>query len=343
MRRVYAICLATFTLCSACPLYGQDGPDLTRYMFSSKHMGTEFRIVLYAESAEMAEKTAQAAFQRVEALNQVLSDYSQTSEMMRLCLANDQEPGVPRKVSEDLFRVLTESQKLSRKSDGAFDVTVGPVVRLWRIARRTQQLPSDTDLAEAMANVGYDKLMLDEKKRTVTLTKPGMRLDFGGIGKGFAADEALKLLAEHGIKRALVAASGDIRCGESPPGEKGWEVEIPPITQGEPTRELRLENAAVSTSGDLFQFVEINGVRYSHLLDPKTGIGLTGRRSVTVIAPTGTQADSMTKAVSILPLDKALALVENTPGTACFLAIQESDDSPVKTARSKQFSSFERN
>src|SRR5262249_33783127 len=160
-------------------------------------------------------------------------------------------------------------------------------------------------------------------------TTPGMLLDLGGIAKGYAADESLKLLKEKfGITRALVAAYGDIACGDPPPGEDAWTVEIAPISKNQKQRSVKLANAAVSTSGDLEQFVVINGVRYSHILDPKTGLGLTGRRSVTVIAPKGITADSMTKAVSVLPPEQALKLVEDTPSAAAYIVVLDKDERP---------------
>jgi thiamine biosynthesis lipoprotein len=164
-----------------------------------------------------------------------------------------------------------------------------------------------------------------------------MELDLGGIAKGYAADAAIKLLQQqYGIKSALVAASGDITCGDAPPGAAGWKIAIAPITRGQKARELILANSAVSTSGDLEQFVEIGGVRYSHVLDPRTGLGLTGRRSVTVIAPRGVTADSMTKAVSVLPLEQALALVEATPNASCYIALLDAMGNP-KVSKSARF------
>ena len=190
--------------------------------------------------------------------------------------------------------------------------------------------------------IGYKNVRLDVVNQTVRLLTPGMQLDLGGIAKGYAADEALKVLRDKfGIKRALVAASGDIACGDPPPGADGWTVEIAPIAKSQKPRALTLANAAVSTSGDLEQFVEIKGVRYSHVLDPKTGLGLTGRRSVTVIAPNGITADSMTKAVSVLPPEQALNLVEDTPGAAAYIVILDKDEKPVTTA-SKRFPKFEK-
>jgi thiamine biosynthesis lipoprotein len=304
-------------------------------------MGTTFRVVLYAADKPAAKKAADAAFERVAELDRTMSDYNKDSELMRLCKAFATEAGEPVKVSDDLFFVLQRAEELSKKSDGAFDVTVGPVVQLWRLARRTQELPDPKEFAAARAKVGHQKVKLDAAKKTVQLTTPGMQLDLGGIAKGYAADEALKLLREKfGIKQALVAAAGDIACGDPPPGKDGWVVDIAPIAKGQKPRTLKLANAAVSTSGDLEQFVEIGGVRYSHVLDPRTGLGLTGRRSVTVIARNGITADSMTKAVSVLPPDRGLKLVEETPGAACYIVVLDKDEKPVTTA-SKRFAQFE--
>ncbi len=310
--------------------------DPSRFEFESKHMGTTFRIVLYAADKRTAEAAAKATFARVAELDGIMSDYKKDSELMRLCAAS----GKPVRVSEDLFSVLQSAEQLSKASDGAFDITVGPVVQLWRHARRTQQLPDKDELAAAMAKVGYRNVQLDAKARTVKLLLPGMQLDLGGIAKGFAADAALKLLLDKfGIKCALVAAAGDITCGDPPPDKDAWSVDIAPIAKGQKPRHLKLANAAVSTSGDLEQFVVIGGVRYSHIVNPKTGLGITGRRSVTVIARRGVTADSMTKAVMLMPREKALALVEKTPGAAAYIAIVGENEA-VTTTQTKRFESF---
>jgi thiamine biosynthesis lipoprotein len=321
-----------------CPaVVGASAQRPQRFEFESKHMGTTFRIVLYAADKAAAAKAADAAFARVAELDAVMSDYKKDSELMRLCRAFATAAGDPVAVGPDLFCVLRKAEEMSERSDGAFDVTVGPVVQLWRLARRTQELPDPKEFAAARARVGYKKVQLDAAKKTVRLLTPGMQLDLGGIAKGYAADEALKLLREKfGIERALVAAAGDIACGDPPPGQTGWKVEVAPIAKSQKPRALTLANAAVSTSGDLEQFVEIGGVRYSHVLDPKTGLGLTGQRSVTVVAPRGVTADSMTKAVSVLPPERALKLVEETPGAAGYIVVLDKDGKPQTTA-SKRF------
>ncbi len=338
--RVFAIVTAVCCIGSGPAVRGQSG-ELGRHEFESKHMGTTFRIVLYAPNKATAEAASKAAFARVAELDDIMSDYNPKSELMRLCAANDAAPGKPVPVSRDLFAVLAKGQAVSKASDGAFDVTVGPLVKLWRLSRRTQRLPDAKDLADAKALVGYEKVTLDAKARTVALKLPGMRLDLGGIAKGYAADEALLLLKEKfGISRGLVAAYGDITCGDAPPDADGWVVDIAPISKGHKPRTLKLVNRSVSTSGDLEQFVEIGGVRYSHVLDPKTGLGLTGRRSATVIARKGVEADSLTKVASVLPPDKALALIDATDGAATYIVVKDSDDAPERVTASKRFAEF---
>ncbi|PYV39614.1 MAG: FAD:protein FMN transferase [Acidobacteria bacterium] len=291
---------------------------LTRFEFTQPHMGTLFRIVCYARDTTTAERASNAAFDRIAGLDHIMSDYSPTSELTLLC---QQAGGPPTKVSEDLFCVLSGSQETARLSEGAFDVTVGPLVRLWRRARRTRELPDPARLAQALELVGVDKLRLDEKSRTVQLLRKGMALDLGGIAKGYAADEALKLLDQHGIDKALVAAGGDIAVSGSPPGSDGWNIGIAPLESPEtpPTRYLRLCHAAVSTSGDAEQFVEIGGKRYSHIVDPRTGIGLIGHSSVTVVAPKGIASDSLATAVSVLGPKRGLELVDSMEGTAALI------------------------
>lgn len=178
---------------------------LQRYTFTEVHMGTQFKIVVYAAEQAVADKAVRAAFARIKQLDGVMSDYKQDSELMRLCLKSG---GPPVAVSPELFHVLERAQALARRSGGAFDVTVGPVVREWRLARKAKRLPTKEDLAEALALVGHEKMLLDPKARTVELKKAGMRLDLGGIGKGYAADEAVKVLRDHGLTRVLVAAAG---------------------------------------------------------------------------------------------------------------------------------------
>jgi thiamine biosynthesis lipoprotein len=302
-------------------------PVLKRYAFTEAHMGTRFKILIYAPDEDAAKRGGKAAFARVAELNGIMSDYLETSELMRLCRKAGGEP-VP--VSEDLFTVLSRAQEVSRRSDGAFDVTIGPVVRMWRRARFRKTLPTEEQRAEALALVGFEKMKLDAAKKTVQLVKEGMKLDLGGIAKGYAADQALLVLKKQGLTRALVAAGGDIAVSDAPPGEAGWKVGIAPLDdpESEPKRFVILKHGAVSTSGDAEQYVEIGGVRYSHIADPKTGLGLVGRMSATVVAKDGTTADAMTKVVAILGAKKGFPIVDATEGAAAMF-IRKTDKGEV--------------
>jgi arylsulfatase A-like enzyme len=310
-----------------------------RHEFSSPHMGTVVRIVSYSEKAA-AEAAAKAAFARIAQLEEIFSDYKPTSEVMRLCKVNDVSPNLAHPASRELIEVIERAKSLSERSRGTFDITVGPITQLWRQTRRTQQMPDADELKSALALVDSRNVVVDRDRQTVTLKMPGIRLDFGGIAKGYAADEAMKILRERGLPRSLVAVSGDVLCGDAPPGKAGWEVEVAPIATGMAPRMLTLSNMAVSTSGDLFQYVEINGVRYSHVLDPKSGLGLTGRRSATVVAPKAIDADSLTKAASVLPPDEALKLIDEVPHAATLIAVKETETSDVTISRSSRMAKY---
>jgi FAD:protein FMN transferase len=275
-------------------------------------MGTMFRIVLYAANVEPAKTAFRAAFDEVRRLDEALSDYREDSELNRLCRS---ETGRPVALSPELFEALGLSEEISAKTDGAFDVTLGPLIRLWRAARKAKQLPSEPDREKALASCGWRKLRLDPDARTATLLAPSMQLDLGGVAKGLAADRALEVLKQHGVAAALVAAGGDVRAGDAPPGKSGWKIGAKGL--GSPdagfSRVVTLANRAVSTSGDAEQFVEIGGVRYSHIVDPRTGLGLSERLSATVIASFGARADALATAASVLGAERGLRLIDDDP------------------------------
>jgi thiamine biosynthesis lipoprotein len=277
-------------------------------------MGVPFNITVYASGEAVANTAADAAYRRIKELNTVFSDYDPRSEVSQL--TRDAQPGVPVKVSRDLLTVLQRSEEISKASDGAFDVTVGPVVKLWRRSWRSKENPDENAIDEALSRVGYKNISLDVEASTVTLAKPGVQLDFGAIAKGYACDEALRILKEHGVPIALVEAGGDMACGDRPPGKDGWTIAIEPLTtqnENEHTPQLlTVRNCGVASSGDAYQFIEFDGVRYSHIVDPKTGFGLTHRSSVTVVASDATTADALASAVSVLGPQRGKILIEET-------------------------------
>lgn len=277
-------------------------------------MGTQFRIVFYAAAETDASTIAKAGFERIRALDECMSDYSDTSELTRLCRDSN---GKATPVSEDLFRVLARSQWMAKNTRGAFDATCGPAVRLWRRARRLHQLPGEDHIERALERVGFHHLELDEAAQTATLTHPKMQLDLGGIAKGYACDEALAALKRHGVDCAMIDGGGGLALGAPPPNMTGWTIQLAtPATDGSAAKSIVLNDCGIATSGDAAQYIALDGVRYSHIVDPRTGLGLTNRCQATVIAPTGMDADALATAVCVLGPEEGIALLNHIPGTA---------------------------
>lgn len=308
-----AALLATFAL-PACT----SGPKSTKaastqpaatqpFEYAQLHMGVRTRLAGFALDQEHGEEACRAAFKRVAELDDMMTDWRPQSELMRLC-AKAGGPPIP--VSEELFLVLNHAQEVAQRSNGAFDVTIGPLVQVWREARKSKKLPTPEQLQEARALVGYQKMKLDPANRTVQLLLPGMKLDLGGIAKGYAGDEALRVLREQGVTSALCEMGGDIVLGDAPPNRHGWIIEITNDLPGGISRKVLLKNCAVSTSGDAEQFVVIDGVRYSHIVNPFTGLGLTNSPLVTIVAKNGLTSDPLSTTVSILDPDRGRALAE---------------------------------
>jgi len=273
----------------------------TSFEFSHPQMGTMFRIILYAQDSTQASFAAQQAFRRLDTLNIIMSDYREDSEINRLCRTAGSGEYV--KVSNDLWKIIEVSIEAARLSDNTFDITIGPMTQLWRRMKRQKQLPSDTQIAEARAKVGVDNILMNPRDKSIQLKKQGMRIDFGGIGKGYAEDEMIKTLQTNGISAAMVEAGGNIVISAAPPKEKGWKVIIN-------NKDYYLKNCGVSTSGDMYQFVEIDGKKYSHILDPKTGIGVNDFQQISVIAKNGTISDWLSKALSLMDKNRSKKLAK---------------------------------
>ena len=268
----------------------------TRYEYASIQMGSRCSIILYTDSEPKAAAAAEHAFDTIAAIEDTLTDYRPNSEAMRTAA---QPAGEWVAISPVLTDVLDRSRVLYQLSGGAFDPTVGGFTHLWRAAKREQRIPTEEELKRTSASVGFGLLELDAAAQRVRFEKPGIILDFGAIGKGYAADKALGALREHGINTALVDMGGDLAIGDPPPDQpSGWSIRVQPGNSAEWTAPLH--NAAIATSGDLERHYEHNGVRYSHILDPRTGMGVTAPRAVTVIASDATTADAAASIVSVL-------------------------------------------
>lgn len=265
--------------------------SLQRFEAVEPHMGTLVGITIYTRTTAEAKEAFTRAYARIAALNRILSDYLPDSELNQL-------GPTARQVSPELYTILQFARQLSEASNGAFDVTIGPLTKLWR---KRQPLT-----AEAKALVNWRELHLENGQ--VRLGKAGMQLDLGAIGKGYAADEVLQVLRAMGLPQVLIAASGDIVCGDAPPGRRGWTVSAA-------GKELTLRRAAVSTSGDTSQFYEKDGQRFSHILDPRQGASLTEVLEVSVVAPNGITADALATTVRVLGRERAADLLKRYRAT----------------------------
>ena len=272
-----------------------------RFAFERPLMGTRFAITCYGTDETAAHAAAEEAFLVGVEINAVASDYVPDSELMQL----SNKIGEPVKVSPLMAELLEASFAMAEACDGAFDPTLGPLTKLWRETRKTGRLPSEEILAATRARCGWKDAVWDKAAGTILLKKPGMQLDLGGIAKGFTADKMYEVMLKRGFPRTIIAAGGDLRLGEPPPGKTAWRVGLQTFNPHEPEEVVELANCAVSTSGDLHQFVEIGGKRYSHIIDPKTGLGMTEHVAVSVIAPKGVLCDGLDTAACVVGAEKA--------------------------------------
>lgn len=284
---------------------------LSRFEYDRKLMGTACRITVYADNEKEAAIAAEAAFEEMARLESVMSDYVQSypdSELLQLAKHASEDPADAREVSDDLWPVLVRSKQVHDATGGAFDITAKPFTNMWRTSRQRMELPPKAAIERMRPFVGMGHLRLDEANQTARLAKPGAWLDLGGIAKGFIADRALDVLKERGLTIAQVQAGGDMALGDAPPGLEGWPIHVadfPPrkLGNGEETDQglsFWHKNGGVSVSGDAFRFVEIAGVRYSHVIDPRTGLGVTGSRYCCVKGPSAFATDAAATAGCIL-------------------------------------------
>jgi len=311
-------------------------------------MGTFARIVAIAADAKVADKAIKAALVEIESVDKLMSDYKSDSEISRV---NRDGFARPVAVSEPTYGVLEKSIEFSKLTGGAFDITVGPLVDLWRSAGKKSRAPTEEELAAAKAKVGFEKLILDDNNRTAKFAVEGMRLDLGAIGKGYAVDKAIEAAQRAGALGAMVDLGGHIRCfGKPARGRKKWliglqdpkamknpEFQAPGLSESGILLTLKLTEQAVATSGDYQQFVLIDGKRYSHIINRRTGAGAEGLSSVTIITDSATDADALATAVSIMGVEKGLALIEKMPNAEAIVITSPPKYKLVKTMGAEKY------
>ena len=315
------------------PITSHAQPQL-RYTFHRGLMGTQFNVTLYATDSLKARQTYNAVSIRMDTLNQIMSDYLDGSEINRLSATSGSKAWVP--VSTELFEVLKKAVAIAQKSDGRFDPTIGPLSQRWRRAVRRNEFPTASERRQARKAVDYRYIELDSATQSVRLRRSAMRLDVGGIGQGFAIDEARKVLIQCGIHSALIDLGGDILALDTPPGQPGWRIDVGSGNVDDAdTLTLFLKNAAITTSGDTYRFLEYQGRRYSHIMDPRSGLGLRHFVRATVLAPDGYRADALTKVFSVAGVHKSRRLLRRFPGAELYIV--ENKGGKIRTWKSEAF------
>ncbi len=298
--------------------------ELLRLEASVDAMGTTYSLVLYGDNRDRMELAAEAAFEEVRRLDRMLSNYRPDSELTEVNRFAAQRPV---KLTPELFQLLSACLDYSRASDGAFDITVGPLMRVWGFYKGSGRLPGKSEVAAALEKVGYRHLRLEPESRTVRFARPGLELDLGGIGKGYAVDRMVETLEENGITSALVSAGGSSIYGLGSPGAEpeGWPVKIrDPKNQTRIVEELRLKNLSLSTSGGYEKFFVAGGKTHSHIMDPRTGYPAQGMLAVSVVAAKTIDSEAWTKPFFLLPEGRRprpahlrVFVCEDKAGTPC--------------------------
>lgn len=291
---------------------------LTEYKQVERLMGNIFELTVVAGNELWAREKIGLAIGEIKRIEQLLTtfnDNSQTNQINRMA-------GIgPVQVYREVFDLINRSLKISRVTNGAFDITYGSLdKRLWNFDKEMTSLP-DADTARKMVRlINYKNVLLDEKACTVFLKEPGMRIGFGGIGKGYAADKAKALLVKEGVESGIVNASGDLITWGAQANGKPWTIGIAhPDNASQPFSSLDISNMAIATSGNYEKYVMIAGKKYSHTIDPKTGLPVTGIKSVTIISPYAEIADAMATPVMVMGVKAGLQLINQIDHLACII------------------------
>ncbi len=311
------------------------------YEIAFPALGTRVELKAFHHDQATVERGFAQVKQQVVELEAILTDYDPTSETRQL--SNHARFDFVN-VSDPLWEVLSASDRWHRLSDGAFDSSLGQLTHLWSKYRRTTRQPSPDELRSALAHTGWKHVDLDADQHRVRFDCDDLRLDFGGIGKGFIVDEAFALLEQHGLDCSLVNISGNLRAGVPPPERSGWRIEIAPLERGgQPLRQITIASTSIATSGDLWQFTVIDGVRRSHILDPRTGLGVAGPLCATAISPQAVDADALATTAVILGFEKAQDIAKQFEGTELLLARRiVSADSDEHIAENEKISTKQR-
>lgn len=293
------------------------------YSESSILMGSSFEITVVAEDEDFAKESLAIAKKEIIRIEDLISSWDQKSETSRI----NRNAGIAAvEVSKELFDLIFRAQQISKLSSGAFDLTFAAIDKLWNFDGKESEMPNPDTLKASVFNIGYQLIELDEESLTVFLPKKGMKIGFGAIGKGYAADRAKQLLVERGVLGGIINASGDMNTWGTKPDGSSWTIGIVnPMNNKKVFSWFSLEHNAVVTSGDYEKFTQINGRRYSHIIDPRTGIPSQGIVSCTVFAGKAELADAIATAIFVMGVESGLFLIDQLPNIEAILI----DDSGI--------------
>ena len=312
-----------------------NGKENRLHTFSHPCMGTIFKVSVHSEKfRNKVDDIVQGSFKIADEMDDRFSDYSAESEVSKF---NKQESYIPFKISSELLELLTISQSLYHKTSASFEPAAGALTQLWRLSRKTKRLPDQKTLSLAIKASSFASLIIDRKNKTLTKKNHLTRLDFGGIAKGYTADKMLNYLQEHDLKSCSISAGGDVIVGNPPPGRLYWIIRINPFgDSNSETMRVKLSNAAVSTSGNVEQFIQIGGKKYSHIVNPKNGLGLTTNHAAVVISNKGSMSDALATSISILG-KSGLKILDHFPNTEAAI-IDLNDNKVTKSSNFNKFS-----
>ena len=318
----------------ACPIIAQENnselaanaslPPIIGYESSFFAMGTEVQLKAFHPDSDSVARAFEAVEACVRELEAILTDYDPASETRQLSELASLH-AIP--VSDPLWEMLEACDRWHKLSHGAFDASLGQLTQMWRKYRRSSRLPTPDQISAARALSGWQQVQLTPSTHSVRLDSPELRLDFGAIGKGYIVDQAFDVLCKADVSCSLINISGNMRAGAAPPHRTGWRIEIAPLQPGSPPlRQVLIANQSIATSGDLWQFVLVDGVRHGHILDPQTGLGVVGPRCATVIAPTATDADALATTACIVGFDAAAEIAQQLAQTELLCADRVDED-----------------
>lgn len=292
--------------------------ELKAFKKEMKLMGNQFEITVVASVAEWAYERIEEAVNEISRIEDLLSTYKEDSETN---LINRNAGIQPVKVSDEVYNLIERSIRISSITQGSFDISYGSIdKRLWNFDKTMTSLPGSSIAKKMVRLINYKNIILDQANKTVYLKEKGMRIGFGGIGKGYAAEMAKAIMIKNGVTSGIVNASGDLAAWGHQPDGKPWTIGIVhPDLAGQPFSYMNVTNGAVATSGNYEKFVIIGGKKYSHTIDPKTGLPVTGIKSVTIISPNAEICDALATPVTILGIKNGIELINQLKNVECII------------------------